>query len=96
VCGKQMYFPFALEKFPKNIDYEMMNEQRIGRVNLELNFQYLSLNYGPNHEGVKAVAVGQVVDDDIDIIKEVGLEIWNNLLFSDEYIEVILENDCEV
>ena len=91
VCGKQMYFPFALVRYPDKIAYEDMSLQPIGRINLELNFQYLSLNYGPNHEAVPSVAIGQVIEEDISIVEEIGLLIWNNLLFSNDHIKVIVE-----
>ncbi|NLJ79251.1 MAG: hypothetical protein GX329_07805 [Tissierellia bacterium] len=91
VCGKQMYFPYILTNRPEDMQFENMAGQPIGRVNIELDFQYLSLNYGPNYEAVPTLAIGQVLDEDIDILKSVGYSIWNNLLFSKEYIEVIVE-----
>lgn len=93
VCGKQMYCPYAFTDFPKNMIFEDMSKQQIGRVNLELNFQYLSVNYGIVNEAVPALAIGQVMEEDIYTIKEVGYQMWNNLLFSNDYIEVLLEKE---
>lgn len=93
VCGKQMYCPYEFTDFPENMFFEDMSKQPIGRVNLEINFQYLSVNYGIVNEAVPALAIGQVIEEDINTIKEVGFQMWNNLLFSNDYIEVLLENE---
>lgn len=90
VCGAQMYFPFAVSSVPDEARFEDMAVQPVGRMNIEPKFHYLSVNYGPNHEAVPALAVAQVLYEDLDILKEVGLLVWNNLLFSTDYLHVVL------
>lgn len=68
-----------------------MNEQPVGRVNLELDFQYLAINYGPMSEPVPALPIAQIRDDDIEDIKMMGKMAWDNLLFSDEFLMVIFD-----
>ena len=65
-----------------------MNEQAIGRVNLELDFQYLAINYGPMNEPVPALPIAQIRDEDIEEIKQIGKLAWENLLFNTEFIMV--------
>jgi len=91
VCGEQMYFPFASPVIPDSARFEDMAAQPVGRMNMEPKFHYLSVNYGPNHEAVPALAVAQVLDEDMETLKAVGLLVWNNLLFSTEYLHVVLE-----
>lgn len=92
VCaGIQMYCPFRLVCIPSNPFLEPMNEQIIGRINLELDFQYLAINYGLMEEPVPALPIAQVREQDMDVIKLVGKMAWRNLLFSNEFIEVHFE-----
>ena len=92
VCaGMQMYCPFRLVTLPVHPLYEPMNEQPVGRVNLELDFHYLSINYGPMREPVPALPIAQIRDDDIQDIKMMGKMAWDNLLFSDEFLMVIFD-----
>ena len=92
VCaGVQMYFPFRLVSLPSQPFYEPMNEQPVGRVNLELDFQYLAINYGPMREPVPALPIAQIRDDDMEEIKIVGRMAWDNLLFSDDFITVLFD-----
>ncbi|WP_078592633.1 hypothetical protein [Evansella clarkii] len=88
VAGKQMYFPFRFLPMGKGYNFESMDKQPLGRINIELDFQYLSINYGPMTEPVPALAVAQVIEDDIPILLQVGEKVWNNLLFSEEYLLV--------
>lgn len=92
VCGAQMYFPFAVSVVPAGVRFEDMATQPVGRMNIEPKFHYLSVNYGPNHEAVPALAVAQVMDEDLETLKAVGLLVWNNLLFSAEYLHVVLKS----
>ena len=67
VCaGIQMYCPFRLVCLPSNPFYEPMNEQLVGRISLELDFQYLAINYGPMEEPVPALPIAQVKEKDIE------------------------------
>jgi len=92
VCaGIQMYCPFRLVYLPSNPFYEPMNEQLVGRISLELDFQYLAINYGPMEEPVPALPIAQVKEKDIEDLKIVGKMAWNNLLFSHEFITVHFE-----
>lgn len=89
VCaGLQMYAPFRSVCLPSNPKYEPMNEQAVGRVNLELDFQYLAINYGPMSEPVPALPIAQIRDEDIEEIKQIGKMAWENLLFNTEFIMV--------
>jgi len=90
VCGEQMYFPFVAPPVPVGAHFEDMASQPIGRMNIEPKFHYLSVNYGPNHEAVPALAVAQVLEEDLETLKAVGMLVWNNLLFSTEYLRVVL------
>ena len=92
VAGEQMYFPFAAPPVPDDAKFEDMAAQPVGRINIEPKFHYLSVNYGPNHESVPALAVAQVVDEDLETLKIVGRLVWDNLLFSTEYLHVVLES----
>lgn len=87
VAGKQMYFPYRLLA-DTVYQSEDMDKQPIGRINIELDFQYLAINYGPMTEPVPAIPLAQIVDEDLDKIINVGEKVWNNLLFSDEYLIV--------
>lgn len=87
-AGVQMYCPFRLVCRPENPFYEPMNEQQEGRISLELDFQYLSINYGPMAEPVPALPIAQVQEQDIDKIKSLGKMAWHNLLFSNQFIKV--------
>lgn len=91
VAGEQMYFPFKSPAVPIDARFEDMAAQPIGRMNIESKFHYLSVNYGPNHESVPALAVAQVVEEDWETLKTVGRLVWDNLLFSSEYLHVVLE-----
>ena len=92
VCaGVQMYCPFRLVSLPSRPFHEPMNEQPVGRVNLELDFQYLAINYGPMSEPVPALPIAQVKDNDIEDIKIMGKMAWDNLLFSNEFLMVLFD-----
>ena len=92
VCaGVQMYCPFRLVSLPSHPFYEPMNEQPVGRVNLELDFQYMAINYGPMREPVPALPIAQIEDNDIEEIKIMGKMAWDNLLFSDEFLMVLFD-----
>jgi len=89
VCaGVQMYCPFRLVGLPARPFYEPMNKQPVGRINLELDFQYLAINYGPMREPVPALPIAQVREDYLPSIKHIGKMAWDNLLFSDAFIKV--------
>ncbi|RNB78375.1 hypothetical protein [Brevibacillus panacihumi] len=87
VAGKQMYLPYRLVS---EVAYqeEPMDQQPVGRVNIELDFQYLAMNYGPMTEPVPAVPLAQIVDEDLDKIQVIGEKVWHNLLFDDHYLSV--------
>ena len=92
VCaGVQMYCPFRLVSLPSHPFHEPMNEQPVGRVNLELDFQYLAINYGPMSEPVPALPIAQVRENYLPEIKLMGKMAWDNLLFSDDFIIVLFE-----
>ena len=91
VCGQQMYFPYLSPPVPEDAAWENMSEQPVGRINIEPKFHYMSLNYGPNHEAVPALAVGQVWEEDFGILEQVGRIVCDNLLFSTSYIYVVVE-----
>ncbi len=93
VAGQQMYFPtrLILSK-PEAAFTEPMNQQRLGRVNFEPFFQYISLNYGPMSEPVPAWPLGQVYEEDIPQLETLGKKIWENLLFSQTFLPVIVED----
>ena len=88
VAGGQMYCPYRLILDEKDCNTENMAKQPPGRMNIELDFQYLSLNYDAITEAVPAVALLQIVEEDLDKIPLIGAQVWDNLLFSDEYIPV--------
>ena len=97
VAGSQMYWPYRLVVKPEDCNTEDMSKQPEGRINLELDFQYLSMNYGPVTEAVPAIAVAQVVDEDLPKLPVIGQASWNNLLFEKDYIIVeitYLGGDC--
>ena len=87
-AGVQMYCPFRLVYKSSSFFYEPMDKQPVGRVSLELDFQYLSINYGPMREPVPALPIAQVKDPFIDDIKIIGKMAWENLLFSKEFVDV--------
>lgn len=92
VCaGVQMYCPFRLVSLPSQPSYEPMNQQAVGRVNLELDFQYLAINYGPMREPVPALPIAQIRSHDIEDIQILGKMAWDNLLFSDEFVLVYFD-----
>lgn len=88
VAGFQIYCPFRLLGTPARPWHEPMNTQPVGRVNLELDFQYVALNYGPLTEPVPALPVAQVQEEDLDRLPVIGRAIWDNLLFSNEFLTV--------
>lgn len=87
VAGKQMYFPYRLLD-DTAYRWERMDKQPIGRINIEFDFQYLSINYGPMTEPVPAVPLAQIIEQDIEKLKMVGKEVWNNLLHEEQYLTV--------
>ncbi len=86
VAGSQMYWPYRLLVDPRDCNSENMAAQPPGRINIELDFQYLSLNYGPMTEAVPAVAIAQIVEEDLPKLSPIGQAAWDNLLHSDDYI----------
>ena len=68
-----------------------MNRQPPGRINIELDFQYLAVNYGPMTEPVPAVPIAQVADRCLEDLKVVGRMAWDNLLFSDAFVTVLFD-----
>ena len=92
VCaGIQMYFPFRMVRPPSEPFTEPMNAQPPGRVNLELDFQYLSINYGAMEEPVPAVPIAQIKAEDLIEIEVIGKLSWENLVYSNVFVEVLLE-----
>ncbi len=91
VAGGQMYCPYRLIIDPQDCNTEDMSQQPPGRMNMELDFQYLSINYDEITEGVPAVAVLQVVEEDVPKLPEIGKRVWENLLFGEDYILVTFE-----
>lgn len=91
VAGYQMYCPYRLIIDKSECVYESMERQPIGRINIDLDFQYLSINYGEITEAVSALAIAQVVKEDIGKLRDMGEKVWNNLLFSNDYILVEFE-----
>ena len=91
VAGNQMYAPIRIALDRSRCRFENMAAQPEGRVNIELDFQYFSINYGPMTEAVPALAVAQVVDEDIPRLREIGRKVWDNLLSGQEYVHVFLE-----
>lgn len=91
VAGGQMYCPYRLIVDAKDCNTENMAAQAMGRINMELDFQYLSINYGEITEAVPAVAILQVVDEDIDKLRDIGQRVWENLLNNNDYIVVSFE-----
>lgn len=91
VAGHQMYCPYRLIIDESECAYESMERQPIGRINIDLDFQYLSVNYGEVTEAVPALAIAQVIEEDIDKLSVLGEKVWNNLLFSNDYILVQFE-----
>lgn len=91
VAGNQMYAPIRFTPERALCNFENMAEQPEGRVNIELDFQYLSINYGPMTEAVPTLAVAQIVDSDIARLREIGRKVWDNLLYGSEYIHVYIE-----
>ena len=67
-----------------------MAEQPIGRGNIELDFQYLSINYGVITEGVPAVAVLQVVKEDVPKLQWIGEQVLDNLFYGTKYMKVMM------
>ncbi len=93
VAGQQMYFPTRLVlRDPDSAFVEPMHEQPKGRINFEPFFQYLSINYGPISEPVRAWPVGQVVERDISLLPDLGKRVWENLLYSKTALLVIVEH----
>lgn len=88
VAGGQMYCPYRLLIDEDKCNTEDMSKQPVGRANIELDFQYLSINYGEITEGVPAVALLQVVEEDLYKLPIIGEKVWNNLLFGEDYIVV--------
>lgn len=89
VCaGDQLYCPYRLPISWDQCNFEDMSKQPNGRVNMELDFQYLSINYGEMFESVPAAAIAQIVDEDIPKLSGVGKAAWNNLLFEKDFILV--------
>ena len=91
VAGHQIYCPYRLLVDKNECAYESMERQPVGRINVDLDFQYLSINYGKITEAVPALAIAQIVTDDIDKLAILGEKVWHNLLFSDDYILVEFE-----
>lgn len=90
VAGGQMYCPYKLVLSPDECNTENMAEQPIGRGNIELDFQYLSVNYGVVTEGVPAVAVLQVVEEDIPKLQWIGEQVLDNLFYGTKYMKVVM------
>ncbi|WP_408011099.1 hypothetical protein ACJROX_12630 [Pseudalkalibacillus sp. A8] len=88
VAGKQMYFPYRFISENKEYNFERMDKQPVGRINIELDFQYFSINYGLMTEPIPALPIAQVIDEDIQTLIQVGEKVWHNLLFSDTYLIV--------
>ena len=91
VAGFQMYCPFRLMGRARKLFQEPMNRQPPGRINIELDFQYLAVNYGPMTEPVPAVPIAQVAERCLEDLKVVGRMAWDNLLFSDAFVTVLFD-----
>lgn len=91
VAGSQMYAPIRFAPDRTRCHFENMAEQPEGRVNIELDFQYFSINYGPMTEAVPALAVAQVDEKDLPRLREIGRRVWDNLLYGRRYIHVFIE-----
>lgn len=93
IAGEQMYFPtrIVLQNLG-TASTEPMNSQPVGRVNFEPFFQYISMNYGPISEAVPAWPIAQVDEDDVASLKEIGGQVLHNLLYSNDFLHVILED----
>lgn len=87
-AGLQMCAPFRSICHPSNPTYESMNEQAIGRVNLELECQHLAINYGPMSQPVPVLPIAQIRDEDLEELTQIGKMAWENLLFNTEFILV--------
>ncbi len=96
VAGGQMYAPLRFAPQRERCNFENMAAQPEGRLNMELDFQYFSLNYGPMTEAVPALALAQVVEEDLPRLREAGALVWENLLYGKEYLHVILEKGEEI
>jgi hypothetical protein len=68
-----------------------MNRQPAGRINIELDFQYLAINYGPMTEPVPAVPIAQVAESRLEDLKAAGRMAWDNLLFGKAFVTVHFE-----
>ncbi|MCI8560688.1 MAG: hypothetical protein HFH03_06155 [Dorea sp.] len=90
VAGGQMYCPYRLVLGTDECNTENMAEQPIGRGNIELDFQYLSINYGVITEGVPAVAVLQVVKEDVPKLQWIGEQVLDNLFYGTKYMKVMM------
>ena len=95
VAGSQMYAPIRFAPEREKCRFENMAAQPEGRVNIELDFQYFSINYGPMTEAVPALAVAQVVEEDLPRLREIGRKVWDNLLNGQTYIHVFIEEGGE-
>jgi hypothetical protein len=72
-----------------------MDRQPPGRINIELDFQYLAINYGPMTEPVPAVPIAQVDGRCLDALARIGRLAWDNLLFSEDFLTVVFEKAKE-
>lgn len=88
VAGGQMYCPYRLVLDKTECNTENMAHQPIGRGNIELDFQYLSINYDTITEGVPSIAILQVIEEDIAKLKAIGKQVLDNLFFEQNYIRV--------
>lgn len=88
VAGDQMYCPYRLPLDRERCNFENMAQQPDGRINIELDFQYLAINYGVMTEAVQTVPVAQVIASDVPKLEAIGRAAWHNLLFEKDYILV--------
>jgi hypothetical protein len=57
-------------------------------VNIDLDFQYLAVSYGLVTEPLPALPIARVGENVIEELRTVGRMVWDNLLFSDEFVLV--------
>ena len=90
-AGYQLYCPYKLVYPPEDLYFEPMNKQKLGRINLEPDFQYLSINYNTMEEPVPALPIAQVEEQYLQEIETIGKMAWDNLLFSNDFIKVVFQ-----
>jgi len=91
ISGEYLYGYIPMPELPSICHYnakkkEPRDKQEVGRINLST-LQHFSIKYGSVNEYLEATPVAQIIESDIEKIKEVGRRTWESTFRNKQLIE---------